>query len=280
MTRRTLRAGLAAVGLAALLALPSLASALTIPNIPGLPPGVKVPTVTGYWATLDTAGYVKVRVTENNARECTPGRDTLGEYEAEFELGAPRRVRVVVVNGDVSSNGVRSVRRSGAGAVHKAKYTVTRETNNCAPAERVDLGPPPACKPVLRGRLLVSLFPTPREKDPELTPLVRRVSVGLQRIGGGRQSLECMGVIPGLSAKVRDDESSVHPMQLAQLPLTVPVATDRQLLSLKKKGQTLRRSVRINGACNDFLMSNAVQNQSGYNCTVTGRIVVNIKRTA
>jgi hypothetical protein len=280
MKRSTRRAGLVATALAAVLAVPTLASAVTIPNIPGLPPGVKVPKVTGYAATLDVAGYVKVRVTDNNAQECTPGRDTLAEFEADFELGAPRRVRVVVVNGNASTDGVRSVRRAGAGAVHKGKFTVTRETNNCAPNPRVELGPPPVCKPALRGRLLAFLAPTPRDDSSDLTPLARRVSLNLVRTGGGRQSIECLGAMPGLSAKVREDESSLHPMHLAGLPLSVPVATDRALLGLKK-GKTLRRSIGLNGACNGIILSGGpVQSQSGYTCTVKGRIVMNIKRTS
>jgi hypothetical protein len=270
-------AGLLAAGASPAVATQTTAAMPNLPSFPGLP---KAPKVTGYWATIDVAGYVKVRITENYARECTPGRDTLAEFEADFELGAPQRARVVVVNGNVSSNGVRSVRRSGAGAVHKGKFTVTRETNNCAPTARVELAPPPVCKPALRGRLQASLFPTPRDDGSELTPLVRRVSVNLQRIGGGRQSNQCLGLIPGLRAKVREEESSIHPMYFAQLPLSVPIATDAALLKLKK-GKMLRRSIGLSGACDGIILSGGpVQSQDGYTCTVKGRIVVNIKRTS
>jgi hypothetical protein len=279
MTRPSLRIPLAATGIAALLAAPSLAGAVTIPNIPGLPPGFKAPKTTVYPATIDVAGFVKVRVTENYARECTPGRDTLAEFEADFELGAPRPVTVVIQNGAVSSTGVLSQKRAGAGAVHRASFVVNRETNNCPPSQPVELSEPPICTPSLRGRLLASLSPTRAEvRDGELTPLVRRVNLLLARKAGGNQRIDCMGEIPSLSAKVNEDESDISVMQLKGIPLNVPIATDAQFLRLKK-GKTLRRSVRLNGACNEFLLSNAVQNQSGYTCTITGRIVMNVKRT-
>jgi hypothetical protein len=280
MTRPSLRVPLAAAGIAALFAVPAVAGAVTIPNLPGVPTvPPKLAKSTVYPVTIDVAGYLKVKVTKNYARECSPGRDTLAEFEADFELGTPRPATVIIQNGVVSSTGVLNTKRRGAGAVHTGSFVVNRETNNCAPTPRVELAPPPTCKPRLSGRLRAFINPRPEDSG-DITPLVRGVNIVLSRTTGGTQSVECMSELPSLSAKIGEDATALSPMEIAKsAAIAVPIGTDVQFLRLKK-GKSIRRSIGLGGACNGVILSGAAaQTQDGYTCTVKGRIVVNIKRT-
>lgn len=284
MRRWSIRACVMASVLAAALAAPSFAAGAAIPSvprIPGVPPGFKAPKVIAYNATIDVAGYVKVSITENGARECSPGRDLLTEFEAVFELGAPRATRIVLTQFQASSRSVRNAQRRRAGAVHRAKVTVTRETNNCAPTPPDELAPLPQCRSALRGDLRAFLFPTPEGDDDDgLARITRGVSLKLVRLGGGRQSLYCL--MNPLNAKVAGDRSDLNAMHIANRPFSIPIANFDNFLALKKRGDTLRRSIGLDGPCEAVVLTGGpkLSQFEGDTCTVKGRIVVNVKRTS
>lgn len=272
MTRRLVLA--TAIAAAVLFAgLAASASALTIPRVPVLPKVVQ------YNATLDVAGYINVRQAHDDTAECTPGRDVLIEYQALVELGKPRPVRVSVMNARVTS----TFANNPGGAIHLAKVINYRGTNYCPPTEPDPTIRSPACtrNP---GKLRAFLTPTPSRavSDDDPTPLVTPVSVVLTRVGGGTQDSDCLSFLSRLRPSV--GLHVLHVMEVPGMGMIVPAGfTDAAVLKLRK-GKALRRSIRLNGACDHVLLrfgsaTAADLNAFSQSCTVTGRIYVQLKRT-
>lgn len=238
----------------------------------------RVPRVTTYPATLDVAGYITVRQHRDNTQECAPGRDMVIEYQGHAELGKPKNVRVTVVNGMVTS----TVARNPGGAVHRAAITSYSETNWCRPVEPSPPIGKPECKARLAGALRASLTPTPAPVDPDLVPLSRGVSIALYRNGGGGQELACLDFMQGLRPSV--GPHVIDPWGIDRIGVILPLGvTDWKVLGLRR-GQAIRRSVTLNGACDHILVRTGAAGPGTANafaeeCTVKGRIYVHLKRT-
>jgi hypothetical protein len=248
------------------------ASAITIPRVPVMP------KLTQYNATLDVAGYVVVRQAHDDTSECAPGRDVLIEYEALVELGKPRPVKVSVMNARVTS----TFANNPGGAIHLAKVINYRGTNYCPPTQPDPSIVRPACtrNP---GKLRAFLTPTPSRPvaDDDPTPLVTPVSLVLTRVGGGTQQSDCLSFLSRLRPSV--GLHVLHVLEVPAMGMIVPAGfTDAAVLKLRK-GKALRRSIRLNGACDHVLLRTgsataADLNAFSQNCTVTGRIYVQLKR--
>lgn len=250
------------------------AAAVTVPRPPNLP---KMPKVTTYPATLDVAGYITVRQHRDSTQDCAQGRDMVIEYEAHAELGAPKRVKVMVVNGVTTST---PARRAG-GAVHRAAITSYSETNWCPPTRPSPPIGQPACKPRIAGALRASLTLTP-EPTTDLTPLVRGVSLALFRSGGGNQDFACLDFMQSLRPSVGPHALDV--LELDGSGIVVPLGVTDVKVRTLKKGKALRRSITLNGACDHVLVRTGAAGAGTTNaieesCTVKGRIYVQLKRT-
>ena len=248
------------------------AGAVTIPRVPP-----KLPKITSFPAPLDLAGYITVRQLRDSTQDCAPGRDMVIEYEGHAELGAPKRVTVSVINGITTS----SPARNPGGAVHRAAITSYSETNWCPPLQKApDIGKP-ASKTRVAGALRSFLTATP-EPAGDLTPLVRGVSIAMFRTGGGNQDLECRDFSQNLEPSVGPHVLNVF--ELDKIGIVVPLGVTDVKVRTLKKGQTLRRSITLNGACDHVLVRTGAAgagtaNAFEENCTVKGRIYVHLRRT-
>lgn len=246
----------------------------------GAAPGPVVPRLIAYEATLDVAGYVHVRVLHDDTGDCVPGRDLAIDYDATFELGRPRATQVTVFQGLATSR----VASNRGGAIHRAELTSYRESTGCPPGEA--LGAPECLR--RPGTLRAFLTPPPGTDpgaDPgavELAPLGHPVSIQLMRQGGGHQNEDCMGYMTGLQPSVGDHVVGVLEADGAGLNVPLGITDDR--VAHLKKGASIRRTIRLTGACHHILVSNAAATRaapraSAGSCTVTGKIFVALKRT-
>ena len=247
----------------------------------GVADGARAPKIAVYDATIDVAGFVTVRAFQDTTQECEQGRDVAIDYTDDFELGKPRKVTVSAAFGTTFSG---QARRPG-GVVHEGKVVNYTETNNCPPTTPVTPGKPECSKH--RGTLRASLVPTPDVTDDEdLTPLVRDVSIALQRTGGGNQAEECfLGSMLSLKAKL--GKHVVTTLSVDGTMIVLPLgATDASFRKLRK-GKAIRRVIRLNGACDGVLISSGqaegraagrLRAAPRSSCTVTGKIFVSVRR--
>lgn len=271
---------LAAVALAAAALVPAAAAAPRAPRLPTLP---SVPKVVRYDATIDVAGQVVVTAERDTAKDCYPGVDgTLG-FEADFELGRPRRTTVTVIDGVVVAAQV----AARGGAVHKGTIKTYRETNYCPPTRSVEI-PDPACTRNA-GKLLVSLGGSLSAAPPDddaPTPLVHPVSLMLARTGGGTQERNCLSWLSrGFDTRLYRDDSELSVLQGDPSGLVVPVGANDVTFANLEKGRRIVRVIRLGGACEKAEISFAARLASAAakpssDCTIRGSILVTVKRTS
>lgn len=266
---RVLAAGATAVTIA--LAGAPAAGALRLP---------RPPKVTNYQATLDLAGYIDVKVEQDSTGDCVPGQDVTIDFESSFELGAPRRTGITVINGAVAGG---LVRNKGT-ASHKGTLSGYRETNYCPPSKRAELTKPSCTSH--RGRLQAILGSNAEDfkRSDDLTPLVYPVNIMLSRWGGGTQDDSCRRYLSsGIRPAIRRETTELNALDTDPSALTIPIgANDKDFVRLKK-GQTLRRVVTLNGACNHVLVgreapADASASRERSKCTVRGKIYIAVKR--
>lgn len=235
-----------------------------------------MPKVTNYPATLDVSGRIHVKAESDTTAECAPGQDVTVDFDADTELGRPRRVSLTIFNGAVAT----SFASKANGAFHTGELTGYRETNYCRPTEPVELEQP-ACTSH-RGTLRAWLAKSPErdrgEDDP--TPLSHPVAVALMRDGGGTQDPSCWRYLSsGLT--ISDGQTNVlDTLEIDKQTLTLPIGVgDGRFLRLKK-GQSIRRVIRLNGACDHVFVSSTVAlgSRDTQRCTVTGSVFVALKR--
>ncbi|MDO8189434.1 hypothetical protein Q5424_25960 [Conexibacter sp. JD483] len=271
---------LAAAALTAVALVPGAAAAPRAPRLPSLP---RAPKVIAYDATIDVAGQVVVTAERDTAQDCYPGVDGTLEFEANFELGGPRRTRVTVIDGVVVTAQV----AARGGAIHKGTIKAYRETNYCPPSAKTEI-PDPACRRHA-GKLLVSLggsisAATPDPDAP--APLTHPVALTLARTGGGTQETNCLGWLSGgFDTRLYRDHSELSVLQSDPGGLVVPLgASDAGFASLKK-GRKIVRVIRIGGACKKAEITFAARlataaAKKSSDCTVKGSILVTVKRTS
>lgn len=257
----------------AVLAIAPAAGGVKIPRVP------RAPRLATYQATLDVSGWVNVKVERDDTDDCAPGQDVVVEFDANFDLGQPRRVTVTIFNGAVAT----SVARRAGRAVHEGRVTSYSETNYCPPTRRVELEEPVCGKQRGAFRAWLAATPTAREMEDDPAPLVHGVNVAVMRDGGGMQDPSCMRYLNAGIRASRGISSVLNTLELDKELITVPIGShDFRFLALGK-GKSIRRVVRLNGACNHVLLGSEVALGSArdrYRCTVTGKIFVAFKRTS
>jgi hypothetical protein len=250
-----------------------------VPASEGAADGQRQFTLVEYAARIDVAGFLTIRAFEDTTRECEPGRDVALEYTTDFELGAPQKTKIKVAYGMAFSIPV----QKRGGAVHEGKVVNYTETNTCPPKLPVSPGKP-ECS-TLRGTLGVALSPTPFTRaEEDLTPLVRDMSITVDRRDGGNQQGECMlSSARNLKAKVGNAE--IGPLWTAPAGLVVPLGVTSEAFRRLPKGKAIRRLIRLNGACNGVVVSTgqaegraAPRAIPRRDCTVTGKIFVSVRR--
>ena len=248
----------------------------------GTADGRRVPKLGGYPATIDVAGFVTIRAFKDDTDTCTQGRDVAVEYRADLELGKPQKVNL----GILGTRAFSSQARKPGGAVHEGEVVNYTETNECPPKSPVTPGKPECTKH--RGTLGASLAPTPApdlDGENDLAPLVRGVSIGLLRRGGGSQDGECLDIMGPVNPSV-----GLHVISTMEgdnggivVPLGVTDASFRKL----RKGKAIRRLIRLNGACERVQISTGPAEGDvaarriaipRADCTVTGKIFVSVRR--
>lgn len=242
---------------------------------------IRVPKVTTYQATIDVAGQVVVTAERDTSKDCYPGVDGTIEFEANFELGAPRRTTVTVVDGVVVASQV----TARGGAIHKGTIKAYRETNYCPPTAKREI-PDPACTRNA-GKLLVSLggsisARTPGDDDP--VPLVHPVALSLARVGGGGQEAVCREWLSGgFDTRLYQDYSELSVLQGDPDGLVVPLGASDAAFARLKKGRRIVKVIRFGGACEKAEITFAARlsaARSSSDCTISGSILVTIKRTS
>ncbi|MDW5596622.1 hypothetical protein VSS74_19905 [Conexibacter stalactiti] len=276
MRNRNLLSLALTAGAAAVLVAAPATNAVKIPRIPGGLP--RAPKVTQYRATLDVAGYIEVKSELDDTQECAPGRDVTIEFDSSFESHGGRATRITVINGAVVSKPI----SNPGGLTHKGVLAAYRETNYCPPARKVELEKP-SC--VRSGGRFSAILGTDAGKytagsdDP--APLAFPVNIAIWRRGGVAQDPTCRRYLNGLHFQRHND----YELSTFDLPITgivVPLfANDWDFVGLRK-GQWLRRTISLGGACDKVLVSKgALGSGAKYlsKCTVRGRIYVAVRRT-
>lgn len=243
---------------------------------------VTPPKLTRYTALLDVAGFVTVRQLRDSTQECAPGRDMVIEYEGHAETGRPRPVTVSVINGVTTS----SFAANAGGAASRARISSYSETNWCPPVEPSQPIGKPACRARVAGALRAHLTPTPEASD-DLTPLSRGVSLALFRNGGPNQDLGCRDFKENLEPSVGPHVLNIF--ELGRIGMVLPLGVSDVRVRSLRRGQSIRRSITLNGACDHVLVRTSATSARGNerttshafeeNCTVTGRFYVHLRRT-
>lgn len=232
--------------------------------------------MTTYTATLDVSGRIHVKSESDTTGECTPGQDVTVEFDADAELGRPRRVALTIYDGAVAT----SFARKANGAVHKGALTGYRETNYCRPTEPVELEKP-ACTS-RRGTLRAWLAKSPEldrgEDDP--TPLSHPVALALMRDGGGTQDPSCMRYLSSGVTLWNGQTNVLDTLEIDMQTLTIPIGVGNVRFQSLRRGESVRRVVRLNGACDHVFVSSqvALGSRDTQRCTVTGSFFVALKR--
>jgi hypothetical protein len=269
------------VGTAAVLVGAPATGAVKIPRIPGGLP--RAPKVTQYRATLDVAGYMEVKVERDETGDCQPGQDVTIDFESSFELGRGRATAITVLNGVVAS-GIASAR---GGVSSKGTLSGYRETNYCPPARKVELRAP-ACTSG-KGKLTAILATDPeaiKQRDGEVVPLNYPVLLALTRFGGSSQDPSCTRYLNSGIRSARANGADLSVFETKASGLVVPIGAHNISFSQLRKGQWLRRVVRLNGACNHVLIGNEppADASRAYDrrsrCTVRGKIYLGVRRTS
>jgi hypothetical protein len=245
---------------------PATSGGVKIPDLP------KVPKVTSYPVTIDTAGYVDFEWTWDNQQTCIPGYAKTVSEELSFELGRPRRSVVNVVGGAVSMPFA-----IGGEAKLKAKAGGFKTTNFCPPTAPEPEPSEPDCR-TLNGRLGATLSPEATdESDATLVPLGHGVLFTLIRKGGGSEPQSCIENRPTVHSV--QDKKGANIETTSQLgPLSVPLgASSTKFWSLKPGGR-ISRTIKIGGGCDTATAQASRLSSSIKRCTIGGRIVVVIKR--
>jgi hypothetical protein len=256
-------------------ALPAAGGGARIPNIPNIPQIPKVPKTTSYMASIDAAGYVEFKWTWDNRYDCVPGYAKTVEEDLSFELGKPQRRPLTVVNGSVIMPFA-----IGGEAKHKATLSGYQRSNYCPPTPPQDPPPAPTCR-TAAGKLGITLLPEESTRDDdELTPLGRGIMATFVRRGGGSQDPSCLENRPTLTALADERGTQIETLVQPSGGLTVPIGAGSPKFESLKRGQSIRRSVKIHGGC-DAVATTATPSSLSTTikyCAVKGRIVVTIKR--
>lgn len=279
MRRRKLLPPLLAAAVLIAVALAPATEAARAPSLPRLP---RVPKVTRYDATLDISGSVIVKAERDTTQDCQPGIDGTIEFEANFELGKPRRIGITIVNGVIVSSPV-TVR---GGAIHKGTVLSYRETNYCPPARKVEIDDPACTRH--QGKLIATLGgavsgTAPGADDP--APLVHPVSLMMTRMGGGTQEGIChTWLTSGFDTRLYRDYSELTVLQTDPSGIVLPLGANDTAFSRLRKGGKIVRVIRLGGACKKAEISFAARLASaakaGSDCTISGTVLVTLKRTS
>lgn len=269
------------VGTAAVLVGAPATGAVKIPRIPGGLP--RAPKVTHYEATLDVAGYIDVKVERDETGDCRPGQDVTIDFESSFELGRGRATAISVLNGVVASGIV----SSRGGVSSKGTLSGYRETNYCPPTRKVELRAPSCTSG--KGKLTAILATDAdaiKQRDGEIVPLSYPVLLALSRLGGSSQDPSCGRYLTSGIRSARDIGADLSVFDTKASALIVPIGAHNMNFSQLKKGQWLRRVVRLNGACDHVLIGNEPPAEASRRydrrsqCTVRGKIYVAVRRTS
>lgn len=253
---------------AGLLVLPGAASAIK------LPPGLKVPKVTQYPATIDAVGYLDYTWTYDSTASCNPGIAKTIDESLTFELGRPKPAKVSIINGKVILFPV-----SGGQSNVQTELSGWRTTNFCPPTDPVPEPKEPVCKKNLRSKILVGVSPTVEDLGDDPAPLARRTTISVVRSNPGPQISGCLDRRPEIvTERSKTNAWAVDP----HLGIVGPLgATDWQFLKLGV-GQTMRRTVQVSGGCGRASFGGAGASAIDpkiRSCVVKGKVVVTIKRT-
>lgn len=245
---------------------PATSGAFKIPTLP------KVPKVTSYPVTVDTAGYVDFEWTWDNRQPCIPGYAKTVSEEFSFELGKPERGVAHLIGGAVDIPFV-----TGGEAKLKAKLGGYQTTNYCYPTPLVPEPPEPECK-TLAGKLSVVVSPQgSNDDDGDVVPLGRGVLISLIRKSNTSQTQSCLKGRPAPHAIQENQGVYVDTTPQPQGLLTVPLANATKFWGLKP-GDRLSRTIKIGGGCDTITAQASRLSDNIKRCTIGGRIVVVIKR--
>jgi hypothetical protein len=270
--RRELRIGfIAALLLVAVAVWPAAGGGAKVPNIPNIPGVPKVPKFTSYPVTIDAAGFVDFEWTWDDRQACIPSYAKTVSEELSFEFGRPVRTSVHVVGGAVSMPFA-----IGGEAKLKAKASGFQENNYCPPTAPEPAEEAPDCR-TLTGKLGATLSPEADDASGGgLVPLGQGVMINFIRKGGGMEPTSCTKNRPRLDAVQK--KKGVNVETTASLgPLTVPLTTDAKFWSLKPGGR-ISRTIRIGGGCEGVTATASRLSPYVTRCTISGRVVVVIKR--
>jgi hypothetical protein len=261
--------------LVALGALPAAGGGARVPNIPDIPGLPKAPKITTYPVTIDTAGFLEFKWTWDSRRDCYPGYSKTVEEDLSFELGKPQRRTLTVVNGDVILPYA-----VGGTAKHKATLGGYHRSNFCLPTPPQDEPPAPTCV-TGSGKLGVTLIQESSiADDDETAPLGKGMMVTVVRQGGASQENSCLEDRPKLRALTENRGTHLETLARPGGGLTVPIGAGSPRFEALKKGQSIRRSIKIEGGCQTARTTAAASGLSEHikYCTLRGRVVVTIKR--
>lgn len=265
------KARLLALSLTAFAALAAASLAALPGNGEAKPPRIpKIPKVTQYPITLDAAGYVEYRWTYDDREKCVPGYSKTVTEELTFELGRPRRARLQITGGTVVVFPVK-----GGQAALRTELSGFQTTNYCPPTAPVKIEEP-VCRPRFASPLLVGIG-TELSNGEELAPLGRQTLAVVSPARPARflQRADCRKERPSIDTDKERLGWSVEPPALS-----VPTGIVNTKLWNLKPGREVRGTTRIGGGCGRASVTahaSAIPSTIT-SCTLTGRVVVNIKR--
>jgi len=212
--------------LAFFVSVPVLLASASATAAPGIPDFDVVPT---FNAKIHVAGGVTVTSTHDTTGSCTPGQAWTMTESVDIEINDK-------VTGTFFGKNRIASRFATGNVDQKSGVRGYRETNNCAPAAKMELERPD-CES-FGGRSLANLVPDPRFNG--------GISIGMTRRGGGSQDLSCVGEIPVTSAPRGSVVTPLsHTFTPINLPLNVPVNKFKKLSG----GDRIIRTIRIGGHC-------------------------------
>jgi len=255
------------IRISGLAALAVLGLALVIPS-GGTAAKKRVPALLTYKAMVHVAGGVTFTSHKDDFKNCLPGQRWTLREDSDVDIRGNLLIETM------KNFQVRSSPLIVPGAAeNKNSLQKYEESNNCPPDEPVRLEAP-RCKS-FTGKGSVSLRNDARRRGP------KRVSIGLARITGGRQDIDCTW---GLSSVATPTGAQVEQFSNVYASTVLPLdITIKQLrtLGVKKK---LIRTIRIGGDCSGPIVYRGKKipsdttNMKDGDCVVDGDFVITIKR--
>lgn len=242
------------IALTCLLALTAVtavpAGSVTVPTLPKIKTRIAKVQIT-------ISGYVETRKLRDTTSDCFPGERWIQTNRYDFSTGgfvniSMKRVTAEGVDPVVTSQ---FSKRVGTAKV-KGAISDYKTTNYCSGEQRPN-EPAPTCSST-SGKTSISLQEgvVPTEGDDGLVPLTQTaMMLAIQRNGGGRDNLECLG--PGASSvSGKDTDKAVVTTSMAPgVALVVPSGFSVMKVFSIRPGQKLRKSIIVSGPCSKVALT-------------------------